>query len=202
MARVFNSFCERLNRLFFCHAGIVLLAMSLLVSACATDTADEKADEFPTLNSVPASPDKTAIDEDAGEIEEGLRADRKNARYTDEILRADTSVQAPLPVLSTVVTEVVEEEVTVTEATTVVTETVTAVTETVEAVEPPAAVVTETATVVTETVEPAEPKAVPSSAEEKVAETKAGMPAEPETVPASVATTVVSSKGVEKTFEQ
>jgi len=172
MNKFSNSFSGRNMHRRIGPMGIVLLAMSLFVSACSTDAADEKSEEFPTLNSVPKSPDKTELAENAGEIQEGLRADRENARYTDEVLRADTSVQAPLPVPSAVTVEEVKEEVVV--------------------VKEAEKIVTETVTTVTETTEPESPKVVAEQATEAPA--KAAVP--------PVATTVVSSQGVEQVFEE
>lgn len=63
----------------------------LAATACSSD-----GEEYPNLNTVPTSPGSSDSLAEARKIEEGLIADRENARYTDEILRADTSVQAPL----------------------------------------------------------------------------------------------------------
>ncbi|GLQ07619.1 membrane protein [Sneathiella chinensis] len=52
--------------------------------------------EYPNLGDVPEEPGTTVSIEDARTIQEGLKADRANAQYTDESLRADTAVQ-PTP---------------------------------------------------------------------------------------------------------
>ncbi len=50
--------------------------------------------EYPKLGDVPDEAGKTVSIQEAKGIEEGLKADRENAQYTDEQLRADTSPQA------------------------------------------------------------------------------------------------------------
>ena len=60
--------------------------------------------EYPKLGSTPSIPGQTISIEEAETIENGLNADRENAKYTDEKLRADTTVQ-PLPKPKPVVTE-------------------------------------------------------------------------------------------------
>ena len=76
--------------------GALLLAV-LAGTACSTDNTEEQdAAEYPNVNKVPEQPETVATLTEAEEIEEGLRADRENARYTDETLRADTSLQPPL----------------------------------------------------------------------------------------------------------
>ncbi|MEP3244927.1 MAG: OmpA family protein [Sneathiella sp.] len=50
--------------------------------------------EYPKLGDVPDEAGKTVSIQEAKGIEEGLKADRDNAQYTDEQLRADTSPQA------------------------------------------------------------------------------------------------------------
>jgi outer membrane protein OmpA-like peptidoglycan-associated protein len=52
--------------------------------------------EYPKLGSTPPIPGQTVSIQEAETIENGLKADRQNAQYTDEKLRADTAVQ-PLP---------------------------------------------------------------------------------------------------------
>ncbi|WP_169544908.1 OmpA family protein [Sneathiella aquimaris] len=52
--------------------------------------------EYPKLGDVPDEAGKTVSVQEARDIEEGLKADRENAQYTDEQLRADTS-QQPVP---------------------------------------------------------------------------------------------------------
>jgi outer membrane protein OmpA-like peptidoglycan-associated protein len=57
--------------------------------------------EYPKLGTVPAQAGNTISIQEAENIEQGLNADRTNAEYTDEKLRADTAVQstpAPKPI--------------------------------------------------------------------------------------------------------
>lgn len=93
-----------------------LMAAILAVSACSTpDWADptewfdgdsggtarptqieqpEDADgEYPALGSVPDEAGQNVSIQEASDISEGLKADRENAQYTDEKLRADTAQQ-------------------------------------------------------------------------------------------------------------
>lgn len=53
----------------------------------------EEAGDYPALGAVPDEAGKTVSIEEAKDIEQGLKADRENAQYTDEKLRADTAVQ-------------------------------------------------------------------------------------------------------------
>ncbi len=57
----------------------------------------EEEGDYPALGSVPDEAGKTISIEEANDIQEGLKADKDNAQYTDEKLRADTAVQ-PMPV--------------------------------------------------------------------------------------------------------
>ena len=50
--------------------------------------------EYPKLGEVPDEAGKTVSIQEAEDIQEGLKADRQNAQYTDEQLRADTAQQA------------------------------------------------------------------------------------------------------------
>ncbi|MBO0334469.1 OmpA family protein [Sneathiella sp. CAU 1612] len=153
---VFENRLLRASRLLLC--GVLLLGL-LAGTACSTDNTDEQeAAEYPNLNKVPEKPETVASLAEAKEIEEGLRADRDKARYTDETLRADTSLQPPLAAPPKPVVEEVK------------TETVTEVTETVKA--DGSETVTETVTEVVEdkTTEAAAP-AVAAVAQEKVTET-------------------------------
>lgn len=59
-------------------------------------SAEDADGEYPKLGSTPAVPGQTVSIQEAETIENGLKADRDNAQYTDEKLRADTAVQ-PLP---------------------------------------------------------------------------------------------------------
>lgn len=53
---------------------------------------------FPSLGTVPATPGTSVSIAEADSIKQGLSADREKAKYTDQTLRADTSVQtAPAP---------------------------------------------------------------------------------------------------------
>lgn len=63
--------------------------------------------EYPKLGSTPAVPGKTISIEEADTIQNGLKADRDNAEYTDQKLRADTAIQ-PLPTPKPVVVEPAE----------------------------------------------------------------------------------------------
>ncbi|MBL4906741.1 MAG: hypothetical protein JKX94_04755, partial [Sneathiella sp.] len=54
----------------------------------------EEDGDYPKLGSVPDEAGKTISIEEASDIQEGLKADRENAQYTDEKLRADTAVQS------------------------------------------------------------------------------------------------------------
>ncbi len=85
------------------------MILVLTATACSSDGSEE----YPNLNTVPTSPGSSDSLAEARKIEEGLIADRANARYTDEVLRADTSVQAPLtPPPPKIEVEEVKEEVT------------------------------------------------------------------------------------------
>ncbi|MBE7636961.1 OmpA family protein [Sneathiella sp. P13V-1] len=53
--------------------------------------------EYPKLGSVPDKAGTTVSIQDAENIKEGLQADRTNAQYTDQQLRAETSAQPPAP---------------------------------------------------------------------------------------------------------
>lgn len=154
-----NAFENRLLRASRLLLGGVLLLALLAGTACSTDNTDEQeAAEYPNLNKVPEKPETVASLAEAKEIEEGLRADRDKARYTDETLRADTSLQPPL---ATPPKPAVEE---------VKTESVTEVTETTKA--DGSETVTETTTEIVEekAAEAAEPD-VAAVAQEKVTET-------------------------------
>ncbi|MEH6403200.1 MAG: OmpA family protein [Sneathiella sp.] len=96
---------------------VALMAAILAVSACSTpDWADptewfdedgggparpaqieqpeDASDEYPALGSVPDVAGQNISIQEASDITEGLKADRENAQYTDEKLRADTTPQA------------------------------------------------------------------------------------------------------------
>jgi outer membrane protein OmpA-like peptidoglycan-associated protein len=180
-----NRFSHGARRLL---GGVLLMAL-LAGTACSTDnTEEQEAAEYPNVNSVPDKPETVAALTEAEEIEEGLRADRDNARYTDEALRADTSLQPALPKPEKPLveeTETVTEEVQVTEQAT--TETVTeTVTEKVE-----------------EQAEEAAP-AVAAAAQEKVTETPLPAPsvieapADPTPEPAPVREQVITGETVQK----
>ena len=176
--------------------GVLLLAV-LAGAACSTDnTEEQEAAEYPNVNAVPEKPETVATLTEAEQIEEGLRADRDNARYTDEALRADTSLQPALPKPQK---PVVEEQETVTEKVTVTEE---ATSDTV----------TET---VTEKVEEkaAEAPAVAAAAQEKVTEAPLPAPSVAEApqdttpAPAPVREQIISGETaskppVESVFEQ
>jgi len=72
----------------------------------APDSSDAKAEadgEYPKLGDVPDVPGKTVTIEEADSIQDGLKADRDNAQYTDQQLRADTAIKAlpsPKPVVA------------------------------------------------------------------------------------------------------
>ena len=70
----------------------------------AEDVKNDDNGEYPKLGSTPAVPGKTISIEEADTIENGLKADRDNAEYTDQKLRADTAIQ-PLPTPKPVVVE-------------------------------------------------------------------------------------------------
>lgn len=96
---------------------IAIVTSMLLVAGCSTpdwvnpgnwfdDDGDaarpekiEQPDaEYPKLGDVPEEAGKTVSIQEAQTIEEGLKADRQNAQYTDDKLRADTAQQqAPRP---------------------------------------------------------------------------------------------------------
>jgi outer membrane protein OmpA-like peptidoglycan-associated protein len=193
MIQVANTFGEQIfkpGKIAF----VLLLALTLMgAAACSTDTAESEEAEYPKLGDVPKEPDGQTSLAEAREIEEGLKADRQNARYTEEELRADTSVQ---PASKPVVTEErveIQEEVKRTDDGETVTESVTTVTETAtEAPEKVEETATETVSEAKETVE--------TVTETKVAEPVAESAGKTATAP--VATTVVSSQGVEQIFEQ
>ncbi|MEX1034852.1 MAG: hypothetical protein WDZ54_02780, partial [Sneathiella sp.] len=133
MNRMLYAFENRFFQGLRAGAGLFLVLTLLAVAGCSTDGSEEEADaEYPNINTVPETPAAAAPLSEAEDITEGLRADRENARYTDETLRADTSVQPP-PAMPAkpAVTEVVEEKITETvkDGETTVTETVTTVTE-------------------------------------------------------------------------
>ena len=89
-----NAFENHIVRALRLLLGGVLLLALLAGAACSTDNTEEQdAAEYPNVNKVPETPETVATLTEAQEIEEGLRADRDNARYTDEVLRADTSLQ-------------------------------------------------------------------------------------------------------------
>ncbi|WP_340150111.1 OmpA family protein [uncultured Sneathiella sp.] len=141
MNRLLHAFENRFLRGLRAGAGLFLVLTLLAVAGCSTNGAEEEeADaEYPNINEVPETPEAPVALSEAEGIGEGLRADRENARYTDETLRADTSVQPPpampakpaVPEVTETVTEKVTETVTETAegTTTTVTE---QVTETVE----------------------------------------------------------------------
>ena len=174
---------------------LVLVAAMLAVAGCSTDNTEEQAAaEYPNVNAVPEKPETVASLTEAKEIEEGLRSDRDKARYTDETLRADTTTQPP------------KAEPKVTESAPVVKETpppapkepvVAAVpTEPVKEAPLPAPVTDETKTA------PAPPAGVaPESATEKTIAAAAPTP-DTMTTPDRTSTTVISSQGVESTYEK
>lgn len=162
--------------------GLGLCALLLAGAACSTDNSEEQeAAEYPSVSTVPEKPETIATLAEANKIGEGLRADRSNARYTDEALRADTSVQPPLAPPPAPQPEAVTETVTET-VTTTVEETTTGVTTTTEE------------RVEAEVEERTEP-AVAAAPQEPVAQQSLTPPAS-ET---SEQTTVISSDGVERT---
>lgn len=63
------------------------------VEAPPPDSADQP---FPKLGSVPEAPTAPTVDELAS-VREGLIADRKNARYTDDTIRREVAAEAPPP---------------------------------------------------------------------------------------------------------
>ncbi|WP_169568715.1 OmpA family protein [Sneathiella limimaris] len=64
--------------------------------AKAPATSSDEDGEFPKLGDTPPVPGKTISIKDAETIEQGLKADKEKAQYTDQKLRADTAIQ-PLP---------------------------------------------------------------------------------------------------------
>lgn len=64
-----------------------------LAAAEAVPAPDSTAAEYPKLGDAPAVPGKTVSIQEADQIQRGLKADRDQAKYTDQQLRADTSVQ-------------------------------------------------------------------------------------------------------------
>ena len=171
-----------------------MLAVALLAGAgCSTDnTEEQEAAEYPNLNTVPEKPETVASLAEADKIGEGLRADRDKARYTDENLRADTSVQPPLapppaPEPAASETETVTETVTetATEATETIQETVEETTEPVVAAVPQEPVQQENLTPPAEGAEPKEQ--APSEAAPDRESTQ------------EETTTVISSEGVRET---
>ncbi len=92
-----------------------IIASMLVVSGCSStpdwvnpmnwwgDDEEEAAvetaatGEYPKLGSVPDKAGTTVSIQDAENIKEGLQADRTNAQYTDQQLRAETSAQPPAP---------------------------------------------------------------------------------------------------------
>ncbi|WP_339632218.1 OmpA family protein [uncultured Sneathiella sp.] len=194
MNRLFNAFENRFLRGLRTGAGLFLVLTLLAVAGCSTDGAEEEADaEYPNINEVPETPETAVALSEAEDIGEGLRADRENARYTDETLRADTSVQPPpaqpAKPASAEITETVTETVTETaeEKVTTVTE---EVTEKVEEKAPEVAAVAQT---------PVTEQPLPAP---EVTETKDTTPP-----PAPVTETIItgeSAKGpeVESVFQQ
>lgn len=167
-----------------CGAG--LAALLLVASGCSTSDGEEGAAEYPNLATVPEKPETIATLEEADKIGEGLRADRENARYTDESLRADTSVQPPLVPPRAPETEVRESV---------------SVSETVEMTASGTTVVVEER-VETQIEEKAEPS-VAAVPQEQVEEARLSAPAAEAASGETAAdvgssTTVVSSRGVER----
>ncbi|MCG8492634.1 MAG: hypothetical protein MI743_13520, partial [Sneathiellales bacterium] len=96
---------------------IAIVTSMLLVAGCSTpdwvnpgnwfegegdaarpEQIEQPETEYPKLGDVPEEAGKTVSIQEAKTIEEGLKADRQNAEYTDEKLRADTAQQvAPRP---------------------------------------------------------------------------------------------------------
>jgi outer membrane protein OmpA-like peptidoglycan-associated protein len=187
---------------FMKHATMLLVLASVFaVGGCSTDDTEEgEAAEYPTLSTVPndAGADDTVAE--AKEIQEGLRADRENARYTDEALRADTTLGAPLappPGKEDEVQVVVEEtktEITSAQETTTVTETVTTITEEPSSTSSPTVAPAAAVVAVSSSSDAESEKATEIKQEATSAQTAAVAP--------TVATTVVSSQGVEKVFEE
>src|SRR5690606_29007521 len=164
--------------------GLGLCALLLAGAACSTDNSEEQeAAEYPSVSTVREKPETIETLAEANKSGEGLRADRSNARYTDEALRAATSVQPPLAPPPSPQPEAVTEPVTET-VTTTVEETATGVTTTTE----------ERVEVEAEVEERTEP-AVAAAPQEPVAQQRLTPPAS-ET---SEQTTVISSDGVERT---
>ncbi|MZR31002.1 OmpA family protein [Sneathiella litorea] len=114
-----HAFEYRISRSLRLLLGGVLLLAVLAGAGCSTDnTEEEDAAEYPNLNTVPEKPESVASLAEAQKIEEGLRADRDNARYSEETLRADTSLQPPLAAPPKPVVEDVKTEAVVTETVT------------------------------------------------------------------------------------
>ncbi|USG60035.1 OmpA family protein [Sneathiella marina] len=183
-------------------AGLLFVASFLTVAGCSTDGEEESA-EYPTLSTVPSDSGAATAVAEAQEIQEGLRADRENARYTDEALRADTSLGTPLqtPEPKEEVDVAVEEtkiEVVAPQETTTVTETVTTVTEEPTAEGAAIAATAATAATVASTSESSDEETTPVSSAEN---SEPAVVATSQT-PSPVATTIVSSQGVERVFEE
>jgi flagellar motor protein MotB len=180
---------------------VLFVASFLVVVGCSTDDAeDEKSAEYPTLSTVPNDSGAANTVAEAQEIQEGLRADRENARYTDEALRADTSLGTPLQTPEPKEEVAVEEtkvEIVAPQETTTVTETVTTVVEESSANGTAAAATAATAATVATTAATSDEETTTASSQESsppgVATTSP---------PPTVATTVVSSQGVERVYEE
>lgn len=177
---------------------VLFVASFLVVVGCSTDDAeDEKSAEYPTLNTVPNDSGAANTVAEAQEIQEGLRADRENARYTDEALRADTSLGTPLQTPEPKEEIAVEEtkvEIVSPQETTTVTETVTTVVE--ESSANGTAAAATAATVATTASNLDEETTTASSQDNSTPVVATTSP------PPPAATIVVSSQGVERVYEE
>jgi len=188
---------------------VLFAASFLVVVGCSTDDAeDEKSAEYPTLSTVPNDSGAANTVAEAREIQEGLRADRENARYTDEALRADTSLGTPLQTPepkeeADVAVEETKVEVATSKETITETETVAKVTEETSGNGVAVAATAATAAAVATTA--ANSEDTPSTSEEKATAPSENTPAPTavaNTPPPPVATTVVSSQGIERVYEE
>ena len=89
-------------RATFTHAGAAILLAATL-AGCGMLGGDEPPaaatsnESYPDLKSVPdKAPEATSL-EDRKDIAEGLASDRKNAMYSDQVLRGGTEPPAPSP---------------------------------------------------------------------------------------------------------
>jgi len=84
-----------------CIATFSLCLLAVVATGCSTFDSEEpplpvaENDEYPNLASVPDRPDVTSL-EDQRAIEQGLRADRRNARYSEAPL-AETTAAGTTP---------------------------------------------------------------------------------------------------------